>query len=87
MRNQTIQTLPPGASIQLSINPAIGDGEKPYVFTIRGQQSIVVRVIDTTRIEITNPTNEHSPFLFFVTKTPWQRLSESIPPSWLQFLV
>lgn len=86
MRNQIAQVLSPNTTLVLKIDPPIDDGEKPYVLTLRGQESIVIEIVDPSRVEISNPTKEISPFFFCIAKRPIAMLRDSIPPEWLQLL-
>ncbi|MGH7178285.1 MAG: hypothetical protein ACREJC_12970 [Tepidisphaeraceae bacterium] len=74
MRNVVAQALPAGASMIIQIEPPMGDRERPLLVPFRGRGTVVVRVIDNARLEITNTTNEIAPFVIVVGKTP------NIPP-------
>jgi hypothetical protein len=66
MRNWTAQALAPGSTLTIPIDPPIAEHERHYVVTGLGPGSIVVRVIDTTCIEIANPTRFVAPFALFI---------------------
>ena len=77
MRNVCAQVLPAGAALTIPINPPMEPGELPFVFTVLGHESVVIRVVDSQRAIIHNPTDRSSPFLFFVARQP-------TVPVWLQ---
>lgn len=48
------------------IDPPIDNDEQPYMFTVRGQDSVDMRVLAPDEVLITNPTEGISPIIFFI---------------------
>jgi hypothetical protein len=86
VRNQLTHALPPNTTLVIRIDPPIEPIEKPYILTLRGSDSIVVEIIDPSRVEITNATKELAPFFFCIAKRPLAMLRDAIPPEWRQLL-
>ncbi len=82
MRSYSVHVLAPHASLVIAVSPPIADNERPYVVTVRGRASVVVQPIDNARVGIVNPTDEISPFIFFVGR----QLSLSKFPALSRFL-
>ena len=78
MRNVCAQVLPVGAALTIPINPPMEPGELPFVFTVLGHESVVIRVVDSRRAIVHNPTTKLSPFFFFIARQP------AALPVWLQ---
>lgn len=76
IRNSSIHVLMPSACIVLAVDPPLTDREKPYVITVRGRQTVVVRMIDSGQVAVENPTDAVSLFMFFVGP---RRLIADIP--------
>jgi hypothetical protein len=66
MRNTVFQTLPPGAEIIIKIDPPIGEDEQHYLLKSPAQVPVVVTVIDTAHVSVTNPNNTPAYFVFVV---------------------
>src|SRR5262249_45792202 len=66
MRNYSVHVLAPRSALTIAIDPPIADNERHYIITVRGRGSVVVQPIDSARIAVVNPTDEISPFMFFV---------------------
>lgn len=79
MRSPVTQVLPAKSSLQVRIEPPLTEREQPFVITVRGAQSIVIRVLDSGTVSIENPTDGLSPFFFFVGPR-----SLALAPGWIQ---
>jgi hypothetical protein len=79
MRSPITQVLPAGAVLLVTIDPPLTDREEPYVLTVRGTGSVVVQVVDSRQVSISNPTEKLSPFFFFVGPR-----SLALVPGWFQ---
>jgi len=66
MRNPIVHALPIGATMTVTIDPPLADNEIPYIFAVHGPGAVVVRVLDSTHVALTNPLGVISPFAFFV---------------------
>lgn len=66
MRSYSVHVLAARASLTITIDPPLANNERPYVITVRGRGSVVVQPIDNAHIAVVNPTDEISPFMFFV---------------------
>lgn len=66
MRNTIAQTLPPKAEITIVIDPPMGEDERHYMLKPPSHTPVVVRVIDTAHVSITNPGDTLAYFVFSV---------------------
>jgi hypothetical protein len=66
MRNTVVQTLPPGSTLTINVDPPIADDERHYVITALGIRALEVEVVDTRRVSLTNRLGVIVPFVFLV---------------------
>lgn len=66
MRNPVLQSLQPGHSLGVVIDPPIGENERHYIVTGLGPGAVVVRLIDNAHVVISNSTDFVAPFAFFI---------------------
>jgi len=78
MRNMLVQALPASSSLVVEIDPPIADDEQPYLLASRGAGTIVVRIIDSSHIELINPTGDISPFVLLIGSKKIALLSETL---------
>lgn len=71
VRNTVTQLLAPKVSIRVIVDPPVTDDEQPYLFTVRGVDTIVMKLNDDgSEVLLSNPTDNISPMLFFVAPKP-----------------
>lgn len=70
MRNVIAQMLPSHASMSLEIDPPMEDGERHFLVILSGHDDVVVRVIDSGLVSITNPVAMPVFFTFGITRLP-----------------
>jgi hypothetical protein len=66
MRNTIVQTLPPGSTLTIHVDPPIADDERHYVITALGISALDVEVVDAEHVSLTNRLGVVVPFAFLV---------------------
>ena len=68
LRSLITQLMYPGTTITITLDPPMSDTETPVVQTLYGTKPVVVRTINTTKVELTNESKSSALVVFVVKK-------------------